>query len=211
MESDLVQSKNIDSDRCELLQERILKSVATHKCYSIKDLVVELQHTYSESVSIEEIQHAVKKLENDKKITLLEPGVNGHFLKYIIRGYNALSLWLTTATTCLMITMVFLLPNVESWSYVRMITGAIFVLYIPGNALLQLLFATRNIEETEQIVLSIGLSMALVSITGLALKYLQLGLTTESVVISIGILSIILSAVANYSCFIYSKKANDYL
>jgi uncharacterized membrane protein len=92
-----------------------------------------------------------------------------------------------------------------------MITGAVFVLYIPGNALLQLLFAHRNIEQTEKIVLSIGLSMALISIIGLMLKYLVLGPTVESAVISTGALSIILSAVANYSRFLNSKKANDYL
>src|SRR5919112_876864 len=210
MEPDLVQSKSIDSDRSELLQQRILRSVATHKCYSIKDLVVELQHTYSKSLSMEEIQHAVKKLENDKKITLLEPGINGHFFHYIMRGYNGVSLWLTTAATCLMMTIVFLLPNIEPWSYMRMITGAIFVLYIPGNALLQLLFVHRNIEHTEQMVLSIVLSIALISIIGLMLKYVLLGLTAESAVISIGILSITLSAVANYSHFLYSKRANDY-
>jgi uncharacterized membrane protein len=162
-------------------------------------------------LSIEEIQHAVKKLENDKKITLLEPGTNGHFFHYITRGYNGLSLWLTTAATCLMMIIVFFLPNIGPWSYIRMIIGAIYVLYIPGNALVQLLFAHRNIEQTERMVLSIGLSMALISIIGLVIKYVSLGLTAESAVISIGILSIILSAVANYSYFIYSKKANDYL
>jgi uncharacterized membrane protein len=172
---------------------------------------VELQHAYNKSLSIEEIRRAVKKLENDKKIMLVEPGTNGYFLDYIMRGYNGLSLWLTTAATCLMMTIVFLLPNIGLWYYMRMVAGVIFVLYIPGNALLQLLFAHRNIEQTEQVVLSIGLSIALISIIGLMLKYLVLGLTVESAVISIGVLSIILSAVANYSHFLYSKKANDYL
>jgi hypothetical protein len=210
MESDLVQSKSIDSDRSELLQQRILNCVATHEYYSIKDLVVELQHTYNRSLSIDEIQNAVKKLENDKKITLLEPGINGHFFHYIMRDYNGFSLWLTTAATCLMMTIVFLLPNIEPWSYMRVITGVIFGLYIPGNALVQLLFAHRNMELTEQIVLSIGLSIALISIIGLILKYSLLGLTVELAVISIGMLSITLSAVANYTHFISSKGANGY-
>lgn len=209
MESDLVQY-NIDSDRSELLQQRILDSVATHKCYSVKDLVVELHHTYSKSLSIEEIENAVKKLESEKEIMLLEPGTKGHFFDYIMRSYNGLSLWLTTATTCLIMAMVFLLPNIEPWSYMRIITGAVFVLFIPGNALVQLLFAHRNMEQTEQMVLSVGLSIALISIIGLMLKYILLALTVESAVISIGILSITLSAVANYSHFLCSKRADDY-
>ena len=209
MESDLVQSKSIDSDRSELLQQRILESVATHKYYSVKDLVVELQQTYSKSMSVEEIQNAVKKLESEKKITLLWPGTKGHFFDYIIRSYNGLSLWLTTAATCLIMALVFLLPNMGPWSYMRMITGAVFVLYIPGNALVQLFFAHRNMEQTEQIVLSVVLSIALISIIGLILKYILLALTVESAVISIGILSITLSAVANYRHFLYAKRADD--
>ena len=210
MEPDLVQSKSIDSDRSELLQQRILNSIATRKCFRVRDLVVELQHTYNESLSIEEIQNAVRKLEREKKIMLLEPGTKGHFFHYIMRSYNGLLLWLTTAATCLTIALVFLLPNIEPWSYMRIMTGAVFVLFIPGNALVQLLFAHQNMEQTEQMVLSVGLSIALISIIGLMLKYILLALTVESAVISISILSITLSAVANYRRFLCSKRANDY-
>jgi len=199
----------VDSDRSELLQQRILDLVATYKRYSVKDLVVELLHTYNKPLSIEEIQNPVKKLESEKKIALLGPGTNGNFFHYIIRSFNALSLWLITAATCLILAIVFLLPNTEPWSYMRMIT-AVFVLFIPGNALVQLLFAHRNMEQTEQMVLSVGLSIALISIIGLMLKYILMALTVESVVISIGMLSITLSAVANYSHFLCSKRANDY-
>jgi uncharacterized membrane protein len=209
MEPDLVQSKSIDSDRSELLQQRILDSVATHKCFRVKDLVVELQHNYSEPLSIEQIQNAIKKLESEKKITLLEPDTRGRFFHYIMRTYNGLSLWLTTAATCLIMALVFLLPNIEPWSYMRMITGAVFVLFIPGNALVQLLFAHRNMEQTEQIVLSVVLSIALICIIGLMLKYILSALTVESVVISISMLSITISAVANYSHFLSSKRANN--
>jgi hypothetical protein len=209
MESDLVQSKSIDSDRSELLQQRILNSVATHKPFKVKDLVVELQDTYTESFSIEEIQNAIEKLEREKKIVLIEPGTKGHFYHYIIRSYNGLSLWLTTGATCLMVALVFLLPNIEPWSSMRIITGAVFVLFIPGNALVQLLFAHRNMEQTEQIVLSVVLSIALICIIGLMLKYILSALTVESVVISIGMLSITISAVANYNHFLSSKRAND--
>ena len=212
MEPNLVQSKSIDSDKSELLQQRILNSVAIHKCFKVKDLVVELQNTYNnESLSIEQIQNAVKKLESEKKIMLLETDTKEHFFHYIIITYNSLSLWLTTAATCLIMALVFLSPNIEPWSYMRMITGAVFVLFIPGNALVQLLFGHRNIEQTEKIVLSVVLSIALISIIGLVLKYILLALTVESAIISIGMLSIAFSAVANYSRFLCSKRANDYL
>jgi hypothetical protein len=207
VEPDLVRSKSIDSGRSKLLQQRILDSVATHKCFRVKDLVVQLQHTYNESMSIEEIQNAIKTLESEKKITLLEPGTEGHFFHYLIKSYNGLSLWLTAAATCSIIALIFLVPSIEPWSYMRMITGAIFVMFIPGNALVQLLFPHRNMEQTEHIVLSVGLSIAVVCIIGLMLKYVLSTLTVESAIISIGILSITISAVANYSHFLSSKKS----
>lgn len=210
MESGLVQSKNVGSDRSELLQQRILDAVATHKRYKVKDLVTELQQTFDRSLSLEEIQDAMKKLEREKRIILLEPVTKEDFLHYIIRSYDSLFFWLRIAATCFALTVIFFLPNVEPWSYIRILIAVVFVLFLPGNALVQLLFAHRNMEQTEQMVLSVGLSIAIVSIIGLVLKYTPLGLTVQSAVISISILSITLFLIAEYSCFLHAKRASVY-
>jgi Protein of unknown function (DUF1616) len=211
MESDSVQSKGVDLDRSELLQQRILDAAAaTHKCYKVKDLVTELQQTFDRSLSLEEIQDAVKKLEREKRIILLEPVTKEDFLHYTIRSYDSLCFWLRIAATCFALTVIFFLPNVEPWSYIRILTAVVFVLFLPGNALVQLLFAHRNMEQTEQIVLSVALSMAIVSIIGLILKYMPLGLTVQSVAISVSILSITLFLVAKYGRFLHAKRASVY-
>jgi hypothetical protein len=210
MESDSVQSKGVDLDRSELLQQRILDAAATDKCYKVKDLVTELQQTFDRSLSLEEIQDAMKKLEREKRIILFEPVTKDDFLHYIIRSYDSLSFWLRIAATCFALTVIFFLPNVEPWSYIRIPTAIAFVLFLPGNALVQLLFAHRNTEQTEQMVLSVALSMAIVSIIGLILKYTPLGITVQSVVISISILSITLFLVAKYGRFLHAKRAIVY-
>ena len=210
MESDSVQSKGVDLDRSELLQQRILDATATHECYKVKDLVTELQQTFDRSLSLEEIQDAMKKLEREKRIILLEPVTKEDFLHYIIRSYDSLFFWLRIAATCFALTVIFFLPNVEPWSYIRIPTAVAFVLFLPGNALVQLLFAHRNMEQTEQMVLSVALSMAIVAIIGLILKYTLLGLTVQSVVISISILSITLFLVAKYGSFLHAKRASVY-
>jgi Protein of unknown function (DUF1616) len=210
MESDSVQSKGVDLDRSELLQQRILDAAATHKCYKVKDLVTELQQTFDRSLSSEEIQNAMKKLEREKRIILLEPVTKEDFLHYTIRSYDSLFFWLRIAATCFALTLIFFSPNVEPWSYIRILTAVVFVLFLPGNALVQLLFAHRNMEQTDQMVLSVVLSMAIVSIIGLILKYTPLGLTVQSVAISISILSITLFLVAKYGRFLHAKRVSVY-
>src|SRR5918992_2599038 len=105
MESDSVQSKGVDLDRSELLQQRILDAAATDKCYKVKDLVTELQQTFDRSLSLEEIQDAMKKLEREKRIILFEPVTKDDFLHYIIRSYDSLSFWLRIAATCFALTV----------------------------------------------------------------------------------------------------------
>lgn len=85
-------------------------------------------------------------------------------------------------------------------------TAVVFVLFIPGNALVQLAFARRYIGHSEQIVLSVGLSMAIVSLVGLLLKYSPLGLTAGSAVICIGVLSIALLITAKYRHFLHKRR-----
>jgi Protein of unknown function (DUF1616) len=175
----------------------------------VRDLVTELQQTYDGALSLEEIQDALKKLERKKRIILLEPATKGRFLHYITGSYNGLLFWLRIAATSLTLTVIFFLPDIEPWSYIRILTAVVFVLFLPGNALVQLLFAHRKIADAEQIVLSIGLSMAIVSMIGLILKYTLLGLTVESVVISISILSITSFFVAEYNHFLHARRASD--
>lgn len=66
---------------------------------------------------------------------------------------------------------------------VRIALGMIFILFLPGYALVAVLFPGRKeIDWIERIAFSFGLSIAVVPLLGLALNYTPWGITLESVV-----------------------------
>jgi len=55
--------------------------------------------------------------------------------------------------------------------YARYLLGSIFVLLLPGYTFIKALFPTKELDEIERMALSIGMSLALVPITGLLLHH----------------------------------------
>ena len=84
----------------------------------------------------------------------------------------------------------------------RMILGIPLVIFLSGYALVSVLWpgikteVTKSIDDLERIALSFGLSMVLISITGLVLSYSPLGVTFESSLYSNLIITLILVSIA---------------
>ncbi|MFC1940374.1 DUF1616 domain-containing protein [Chloroflexota bacterium] len=71
-------------------------------------------------------------------------------------------------------------------SIVRIILGIPFILFSPGYVLMTVLYPRKlGIGDTERVVFSIGLSMAIVAITGYILNYTPWGISGESILYSI--------------------------
>jgi len=97
---------------------------------------------------------------------------------------------LATATT----TIVFTVPeNMYPTNYLRYILGSIFVLFLPGYTFIKALFPktppiptrSKELDNTERTALSIGMSLALVPITGLILNYTPWGIRQTPVTLSL--------------------------
>ncbi len=89
--------------------------------------------------------------------------------------------------------------------YVRSGLGLIFLFFLPGFTFTKALFPTKNsatssedMFSTGRIALSIGLSMVLTIIVGLALYYTPLGISLTSIVPVFIILTIVFATVAVY-------------
>ena len=82
---------------------------------------------------------------------------------------------------------------------VRIILGLLFVLFFPGYTLVSALFTRRgSLGGIERIALSFGLSVAIVALSGLVLNYTPWGINLYSVIISVALFIVIVSAVAWY-------------
>ena len=81
----------------------------------------------------------------------------------------------------------------------RIVLGLAFVLFFPGYALVVALFPRKgDLRSIERLVLSFGLSIAVVASIGLALSYTPWGIRLHPVMFSLLGFIIILAAVAWY-------------
>jgi uncharacterized membrane protein len=104
-------------------------------------------------------------------------------------------LLIVNALSVALILSVFLLPD----SFLRSVLGVPFVLFFPGYCLIAVLFPSEyNLQTIERLILSVGLSLALVALIGLTLNYTPFGINLPSILVFMFTLIILLSALTIY-------------
>lgn len=170
------------------------------KRYTVKD-IIDYVKVADLSIAKDEIKNAIKELEKEGKIELYEPKFEGSFFQYLFSINTLFTFWLTVIVTGITLLSIYLL----SIPIIRIVIGGMFVLFIPGYALINLLFPKmRDVIET--IALSIGLSLAIVPLIGLILNYTPLGIRLDPIVIILSITSISMMFAAVYKQ--YEARSN---
>ena len=149
-------------------------------------------------VTEQKIMQHILQLESQGKITLKEPPIQtttrlGTYLKKTEATWYWITLILATATT---LTVFAIQENFYPLIYIRYILGAIFVVFLPGYSLIKLLFPEKELDNIERTALSMGMSLALVPITGLILNYTPWGIRTTPITLSLLTLTIIFATAA---------------
>ena len=141
----------------------------------------------------------LKEMVSDGSLSLSKPSYvleSGwdYMLTVTLSGW----LWGTFGLTVLAVLSVALVPDVFPINAVRWLLGSIFVLYLPGYALIQLLFPQRTseLDGLERFALSIGLSLALVPLIGLMLNYTPWGIRLGPVVASLSAFTVLCGVAA---------------
>ena len=92
---------------------------------------------------------------------------------------------------------IFVLIPVLSGSFIRTAFGLPLVLFLPGYALIAMLFPEKSgLEGMERIALSVAMSVAVVPLIGLALNYTPWGIRETPLLASLSAFTLLLSAVA---------------
>ena len=144
------------------------------------------------------ILERILNLQNQRKIALKkhQASVTPLLKSYI---FSTKANWYWTIITLALATTasVFTIPeNVYPIVYARYLLGSIFILFLPGYSLIKALFPTRELDNIERLALSIGMSLALVPITGLLLNYTPWGIRTTPVTLSLLALTITFATAA---------------
>lgn len=115
--------------------------------------------------------------------------------------------WGLTALVAITLSVVFLV-NSSVLIYLRYALGGVFLLFLPGAMMLAALYSKEGeLGELERVVLSIGLSLAVVPLVGLALNYTPWGITLAPIMVSLAIFTEALGIAAFVKKFQYFRLA----
>ena len=109
-----------------------------------------------------------------------------------------LSSWLGIIILYTVLTSLFayFIPSNSPFAVFSYIFGFTFVSIVPGYCLISLLFREGKLDLIEKAVLSVALSFSLVGVIGLFLGLSPIGITQDSVIISISIIVVVLAFLA---------------
>jgi len=179
------------SDRAE----RVLVQLAQTE----RGLTIE-EATAKASSSLEAPQHRVARelyrLWQGNKLAFMDPSPPTKIPQYL-RSHYAAWLWGVLAAIAITEATIYLLPQAPPFTYLRYALGSLFVLFLPGYALIEALYPKKeDLEGLERLALSIGLSLALVPLVGLVLNYTPWGIRLDPIFVSLALLTSALAFLA---------------
>jgi hypothetical protein len=182
----------------QTLTETILQITKTQKPETVKQLVNEVHQRFP-SASDKEISDAILRLQNEDKIHFTQKQPPSTDLAIYLRTRRSSWYWITIIMTLATVVCVFTIPE-EAYPFViiRYVLGAIFILWLPGYVFIKALFPAglptknpdKNLDMNERVALSVGMSLALVSITGLLLNYTPWGIRLTPITLSLTALTL---------------------
>lgn len=178
-----------------IISERNPKNVA-----ELVSLVKE-NYPFSEKMILESIH----ELEHQGKISLKNPAsFSARSIIDYLKLRAAFWYWITMVIAVLSIIVIISVPeNAIGLSYLRNALGVLFVLWLPGYALIKALFpvkvplqtSSNELDVIERIVLSLGMSLALTPIIGLVLNYTPWGIRLIPISVSLLLLTSIFATI----------------
>lgn len=147
----------------------------------------------------------IYKLKELGFIRLIDPQPPSSLIRYFLSSY-VVWFWLLVATVMSTFLLIYLAPSKPPAIYLRYIFGSLFVLYLPGASLIELLYPKgRDLSQLERLALSIGLSLALVPLVGLILNYTLWGIRLDPIFASLSLLTTGLAAGSVARKYIFLK------
>ena len=132
-----------------------------------------------------------------------EPNHPPTFNEYLLSP-TAAWFWTTIILTITASTIVLTIPEDSQFLLARNILGFILVFWLPGYTFIKALYPTKlpittnkeNLETIERIALSFGMSIVLITLTGLLINYTPWGIRATPITLSLLTLTVILAIVA---------------
>lgn len=186
----------LDSQRSASLKDMVKNTIKTKHPKNVAELaqLVSTDATVDEDDFIVEL----KSLVNEGAIELKEPSYNMNSIAdYLLTIRVSAWFWATMILAMTALLSILFVPDLFPINTIRWVLGSIFVLYLPGSMLLQLLFpGKKDFDDLERFALSVGLSIAVTPLIGLILNYLPWGIRLAPITASLTIFVILFALLA---------------
>jgi len=143
------------------------------------------------------------------EIKLVDPDPPKTIVEYAFRLDYSLWFWTTATLVLLTLIVIYATSILPQLLVLRYILGTLYVLYLPGFALVEALYPSEgDLKPLERLALSIGLSLAVVPLIGLVLNYTPWGIRLDPVIVSLALYTLGVSLIAlarKYSAFKISR------
>lgn len=202
-DEDELEGEEDEAEQIEIddLAKKTLNHIRGRKGASLAETIAAV--TSSTGAKPEEVAKRVYALREAKMASIRDENPPRTMPDYMRSPYS-LWFWALLALVCATVAVVYFTPG--PIAYARYALGSLFVLYLPGCALIELLYPRRtDLSQLERVALSIGLSLALVPLTGLVLNYTPWGIRLDPIVTSLSLLTVGLAFGAVVRKFGYLK------
>jgi hypothetical protein len=187
------------------IEKLALEKIRMNQNMRLGDLVNEL---ISESgYARDRVLQRLIELENNGKILVQERVPYRSLLDY---AKSPLSLWFWGATFATLVSLSLVGVTAGAALYLRYFFGSLLILFLPGYSLVEFLYAKRKeLDDITKVALSIGLSLAIVSLVGLVLNYTPFGIRLLPAVVSLAFFTIIFLVLALRRKHAYYRISKD--
>lgn len=169
---------------------------------TVAELTVRMMKEYD--MKREEAVKEVYKMWQAGKIELTDNSPPKSLFSYFA-SVHAAWFWALASVSVVTLLSIFVIPQHAPFIYVRYVSGALYVLYLPGYALIEALYSKAGeLDQLERLALSIGLSLAVVPLLGLVLNYTPWGIRLVPIIISLIIFTFAMALIA-------AKRKLEYL
>jgi hypothetical protein len=188
----------------EEIKSLIIATVTNEKLENVEQLKHLLRQKYA--LSPEVTEKIIIELENSS-ILKFKPSmpVNSAGIQDYLMGHQGFW-YLGTMAFCLATITAILTISTSAYPliFLRSALGIIFVLFLPGYAFIRACFPVstplktlkKSLDGVERIVLSLGMSLAMVAIVGLVFNYTPWGISLIPMTLSLLILTIFFATTA---------------
>jgi len=178
------------------IDQHIIQIVKEKKPENVKQLIRLVKEKFP--LPEQQILNRILDLQEKERIHLKpHQTLTPQILTTYLRSSQAYWYWTTIILASTTTLLVFIIPeNAFPLVYARHILGSIFVLWLPGYTFIKALFPEKELDNIERVALSIGMSLALVPLTGLLLNYTPWGIRLTPITISLLILTLTFATAA---------------